>query len=370
MRQKDETGHQLSAAKRAYKSAAEVGEPTGEGAAGQPDWRHTEEPRKIQLLIDKLKQSENRELEAEDMAVDCCSETETEVDDLSLDDRNLAKLRTAGVAVPNACTKHPESSTQSTSRSSGSLTIGRKRIRVILSDDEGEGYKVYCSSKTAHKCPAESVATSDEYKTRKCSSSRFHEFQDVSPAGARCSASACTPVNLEVSNCSYKSRNSRFGVMDGKYFRSTNTDAVVDESSSGTNEDNCTDGYGNLFENRNYATKSHSFGDEPYQHITCKIDEDLVHMKLDSCRNSGKLNIEDMKVEVACLYCLQLSKEKRSRGLVPVIQHMKYGWIDVFVGVMVPNNIMKLYIDCCEALPEPANLKVLKKLYNLRGIRG
>lgn len=138
------------------------------------------------------------------MAVDCCSETETELDDLSPADRshssflpeksklnsmkskfndtpdeldedtplislrqpkrNLAKLRTARAAVTKASTKPPESSTQSTSRSSGSLTIGRKRVRVILSDDEDEdeGDEVHCSSRTVHKCPTEGVPTSDE----------------------------------------------------------------------------------------------------------------------------------------------------------------------------------------------------------------
>lgn len=52
-----------------------------------------------------------------------------------------------------------------------------------------------------------------------------------------------------------------------KYFRSTSTDVVVDESSSRTNEDNSTEGYGNLFENRNYAIKSHSWVDEPCMSI-------------------------------------------------------------------------------------------------------
>ncbi|XP_022884500.1 protein TONSOKU [Olea europaea var. sylvestris] len=386
-----------------------------------------EEARKSQLLIDKLKQSEIRELEAENMAVDCCSETETELDDLSPADRshssflpeksklnsmkskfndtpdeldedtplislrqpkrNLAKLRTARAAVTKASTKPPESSTQSTSRSSGSLTIGRKRVRVILSDDEDEdeGDEVHCSSRTVHKCPTEGVPTLDENKTRKYSCSPVHEFQDASLAGARCSVSAHAPVNLDESTCSYKSRNSRLGVQDGKDFISTNTYAAVDESSSGANADNCTDAYGNLFENQNSAAKLHSCGDEPCQLITCKIDEDLVHMNLDSCRVGGKLNIEEMKVEVACLYCLKLSVEKRFRGLVPVIQHIKYGGrilesletldalenysgkgrIEVSVAVMVPKNVMKLYIDCCEVLSEPLNLKVLKKLYNL-----
>ncbi|KAL7102122.1 hypothetical protein ACP275_08G099500 [Erythranthe tilingii] len=110
-------------------------------------------------------------------------------------------------------------------------------------------------------------------------------------------------------------------------------------------------------------------------------------MDLSLCRVGDKLDIEQMKVELACLYYLQLPREKRSRGLVPVIQHMKYGGrilesietlnslrdnepgngrVEVSVSaVMVTKHVMKLYIDCCEELSESPNSEVVRKLYNL-----
>ncbi|CAL5323586.1 unnamed protein product [Camellia sinensis] len=134
------------------------------------------------------------------------------------------------------------------------------------------------------------------------------------------------------------------------------------------------------------------------QKLTFKIDEDFVHVELGSCMVGDELSIECMKVEVACLYYLQLPTEKRSRastvtnvhyadssGLLPIIQHMKCGgralqtlegralkdhlwgksWIEVSVDGWVQKRLMKLYIDCCKELSEPPNLKLLKKLYNL-----
>ncbi|KAL3524626.1 hypothetical protein ACH5RR_012998 [Cinchona calisaya] len=89
------------------------------------------------------------------------------------------------------------------------------------------------------------------------------------------------------------------------------------------------------------------------QHVTFKIDDDVVHMEPDSCMIRDKLSIEQMKVEVACLYYLQLPSEKRAKGLVLVVQDMNYdgrvpetveavnilknhklgkGWIEVSVG--------------------------------------
>lgn len=50
------------------------------------------------------------------------------------------------------------------------------------------------------------------------------------------------------------------------------------------------------------------------QHIIFKIDQELVRMDLNLYGDGGKLDIEQMKVELACLYYLQLSQEKRSRG--------------------------------------------------------
>lgn len=46
-----------------------------------------------------------------------------------------------------------------------------------------------------------------------------------------------------------------------------------------------------------------------------KIDNELLHMEPDSCMIGDKLIIQQMKVEVACLYYLQLPSEKRAKGM-------------------------------------------------------
>lgn len=50
------------------------------------------------------------------------------------------------------------------------------------------------------------------------------------------------------------------------------------------------------------------------QHILVKIDDHLVHINPDLFMVGSKLNIERMKVEVACLYYLILPSEKREKG--------------------------------------------------------
>lgn len=50
------------------------------------------------------------------------------------------------------------------------------------------------------------------------------------------------------------------------------------------------------------------------QHVLVKIDDHLVHINPDLCKVGSKLNIERMKVEVACLYYLILPSEKREKG--------------------------------------------------------
>ncbi|KAG8383782.1 hypothetical protein BUALT_Bualt04G0049500 [Buddleja alternifolia] len=383
-----------------------------------------EEARRTKLLIDELKQMKNGQLETRDLLGDCCSETRTELDNLSTSDKSdgsfspktyelnlrsksndideelneniplisllrsnkkMSKPRTAWRVVPNASPGPCGSPTLSISRSTGSLTVNRKRVRVILSDDEAENEEACSSERMVRKCPAEGIATSDE-STRKYASSPGHEVQDVSPVASRCTDRACTPVNLEKSNCSYKS-SSKLGAQDSKDYRVTSRCGAVGTSNSHGNDNSICVGSSNQFHNEISTADVHACSYEPCRHIIFKIDADLVHMDLDLCSAGRKLGIEQIKVELACLYYLQLSREKRSRaGLVPVIKHMKYdgrilesvetlhnlrdhapgkGWIEVAVGVMVPKHVMKLYIECCEELSEPPNLEVVRKLYNL-----
>jgi hypothetical protein len=50
------------------------------------------------------------------------------------------------------------------------------------------------------------------------------------------------------------------------------------------------------------------------QCIVCKIDKHLINVEAGSSRDGDKLSIESVKVELACLYYLQLPSEKRSEG--------------------------------------------------------
>lgn len=135
------------------------------------------------------------------MELDCCSETETEGDDLSpngshmscfqetsktnsaksqsqnrmeelKDDqplisllhsrRNLTKQKTT--CVPASSSKPTQTLPESMPRFTESQqTVGRKRICVILSDDEGEMYEeVECPRQRHQKGLEEFIATSDE----------------------------------------------------------------------------------------------------------------------------------------------------------------------------------------------------------------
>ncbi|KAK4393815.1 protein TONSOKU [Sesamum angolense] len=165
-----------------------------------------EEARRAKLLIDKLKQSKKWELKPEGILGECCSETKTDLDNLSTDDRsdgsfspkkykpNLSRVksndidddldehmplvsllqsvkrigkqrtkqRTACGSAPNASSRPCGSPTQSISRSTGSFTANRKRVRVILSDDEGENEEDSCSRRMVRNCAEEGIATSGE----------------------------------------------------------------------------------------------------------------------------------------------------------------------------------------------------------------
>ncbi|KZV53838.1 protein TONSOKU [Dorcoceras hygrometricum] len=323
----------------------------------------TEEARRTKLLIDELKQPTYVESDDEDSPRNHCSETKTtELDNLSTDDKS------DGSFSPELSSRN---FSNSVSKSTGSPTVSRKRVRVIISDDECEDDEVYCSEKIFNKGPAERTATSDEYMKR-IAGSPIYEVQDVPAIVSRCTHGAC-PLDLETSTCSSKSRNSTVGVHDVKDIRLAGARAAI--------------GSCNFVHNEISAANVHSCCDETCQHITCKIEDELLHVDLDLWNVGGKLSVEQLKVELACLYYLQLCRERRSKGLVPVIQHVKYkgrildsvetlqtlrdnasgkSFVEVSVAVMVPKRVMKLYIDCCHELSVLPNLQVAKKLYNLQ----
>ncbi|XP_057495942.1 protein TONSOKU isoform X1 [Actinidia eriantha] len=387
---------------------------------------NVEEARRLQLLIDKLKQSKTREFETENLKQDCCSETETEGHDLSPNESESSDVscfqeaRTNSVKsqshtrveepkddiplisllhsrksstnpktarVPDSSTEPTQALPKSMSRSTGSQeTLGRKRIRVILSDDEGEMYdELECPRGRHHKVIEEDVATSDEFKNGNNLASPVCEFQDISAVASKCATSTCTPVNLEESTSSYKSRSLNVAAQDAKDVRTSSTGVAVKHFDFNTNgSKNYTGVTESLLHSHDASgLNPHACVNEYGQYVTFKIDEEFVRLELGSYMALG---IECLKVEVACLYYLQLPKDKRSKGLLPIIQNMKCGgraletfegidtlkdhlrgkgWIEVSVDGWVQKRLMKLYIDCCKELSETPSLKLLKKLYNV-----
>ncbi|XP_071916680.1 protein TONSOKU-like [Coffea arabica] len=366
--------------------------------------------RSLKSLIDKLKHLTPKETQGQDMPNDC-SETETEIDDLSLNppevrispERSISnasrskslsandlsenaplisflrngksaeKLRAVHDATVETAVKLPESSPRKASIASGSQAAGRKRIRLVLSDDESENDGEHTSRRTAYNFHAEEVATSNGCKSKSNLKSPVHELQDLSPVASRHAISTCTPVNLEESSCSHKSETSALAAQDAKDFR---------------------DPYRNKFDKSGNLNYKHNMSNldpsaccaESCQHMIFKVNDDFVHLEPDSCMLGDELSMEQLKAGVACLYYLQLPSVKRAKGLVPDVQDLKRDGkvletleavdelknhtfgnniFEVSLGVWVPKPVMKLYVDCCRELSEQPDLKVLKKLYNL-----
>ncbi|XP_024992039.1 protein TONSOKU [Cynara cardunculus var. scolymus] len=382
---------------------------------------NVEEARRLQSQIDKLKQS-NSDNEPLNVPRDCCSETDTEGDDISLikSDMNYSprlsdpksygieeladdsvplvsllrsngyQSKSKGSQLTNHCTstKSLETSPKSMSRSTCSQTASRKRCRLVLSDDEDENKEVWCPRGQVHESPEEHVATSNEFKGRCDLTSHVHDYQDISPVASKCAISASTPVHLEESTSSHKGRSSKLASSTAEDFRCSRDNEAVYASHFGVHGLKCDDGVSENTCKTNGQTVP-IFGacdDEYCKHMIFKVEDDFVHIEPRSCKFGDKLCMEQIKVEVACLYFLKLIKENRSRGLLPIIQHLKCGgeiletldvldtpkdymcgkcWVEVSIDRWVPKRLVKLYVDCCNDLSEPPNVKLLTKLYNL-----
>ncbi|KAD6119229.1 hypothetical protein E3N88_10500 [Mikania micrantha] len=323
-----------------------------------------EEARRLQLEIERLKQLISiNEVEA---LKDSCSETDTEGDDSppksyiskaqgndeSTFDEALLVSKSKGT---KRCTS--TKSLEASATSMPSQTVSRKRGRLVLSDDEDDENKKRVAS-----------STSNDFKSRRSVNSHVDEHQDA--------ISGCTPpVHLEESACSHKGRSPTLTAED---FRCSMPHEPVNVSH---------DVSGNIcVKNGHSGPIFYACEDEYCKHLIFKVEDDFVHVEPGSCKFGDKLSMEYMKVEVACLYFLKLARENRSRGLLPIIQHLKCGgevlkslnslytpkdymcgkcWIEATVDRWVPKRLVKLYVDCCKDLSQPPNLKLLKKLYSL-----
>ncbi|KAF3945413.1 hypothetical protein CMV_028214 [Castanea mollissima] len=391
---------------------------------------NVEEARRLQLLIDKLKKSKDKELETHNVAEDCCSETCSEgnyhlsesrsdaccspemsklnssrsnsvasVEELNDDvplisllrsSKNSPKMKAAQSEKHNISTQPakvlPKSLSISTSNQQ--TGVGRKRARVILSDDESEvPYEVERSKGRPDKCPVEAVTTSDELKSKSNSASHDCKFQEVSATASKCATRSCNLINIDESAGSYKSKSPNVATPNGKLFRSSSSAEVLIASDFAASGFKCDiDLSGNLLPKHDASNlKLHTSCDE-HDHIICKIDKDLIHLESSLCMDGDNLSTEAMKVELACLYYLQLPSEKRSEGLLPIIQQMKCGGrvleslekidtlrdhlgkvlLEAFIDGWVQKPLIKLYIDSCNELSEAPNKRLMKKLYNNR----
>ncbi|RVW32723.1 Protein TONSOKU [Vitis vinifera] len=264
------------------------------------------------IRFDNLEEAslEMKKHEGRNIAEDCCSETDTERDDCLSNSRSdpscsvkkgksksdrgefkddvpLISLLQSNKKLPKWNIAHVDevlptgaSHKSSSTSTSNQQTVGRKRVRVVLSDDEGEMQdEVACSNFECgrlHKCPVEDVGATDEFKNRTDLASPASGFQDVSAIPSKCAISSSTPMILEESTSSYK-------------LRTPNKHSAAD-------------------------LKLHTSEGAYGQYIAFKIENDLIQIEAAPCMVDDMLSIESLKVEVACLYYLQLPVDKRSRG--------------------------------------------------------
>ncbi|RVW85361.1 Protein TONSOKU [Vitis vinifera] len=304
-----------------------------------------EEARRLQYLIDKLKQSGNEKHEGRNIAEDCCSETDTEGDDCLSNSRSdpscsvkkgksksdrgefkddvpLISLLQSNKKLPKRNIAHVDevlptgaSHKSSSTSTSNQQTVGHKRVRVVLSDDESEMQdEVACSNFECgrlHKCPVEDVGATDEFKNRTDLASPASGFQDVSAIPSKCAISSSTPMILEESTSSYKLRTpnvtAQFGKSTVRIFISSKFSLSGFKYDTNVSE--------NLLQKHSAADlKLHTSEGAYGQYIAFKIENDLIQIEAAPCMVDDMLSIESLKVEVACLYYLQLPVDKRSRG--------------------------------------------------------
>ncbi|KAM6590602.1 hypothetical protein CsatA_013207 [Cannabis sativa] len=338
------------------------------------------EASKYQLQIKKLKESEDKELEKQDMVENYCSESDTEwsahissdrsnacdspdtlagIDEMSDDaplisliqsTRRSPKIKPTYIGKQKQSSNFDKLSPKGSARSiSNQETIGRKRVRVVLSDDEDETFvEVEHSNGRTLSYQAEDVATSDEFKNKSDAVNPGCMIQGVSGVVSKHTNRSYTPVNIEESSSSYKNTGP---------FVSTQHD----------------EGH------RSSSTKEHD------QCVAVKVDTELIHVEAEKFVATDKLSIESLKVELACLYYLQLPVGKQSEGLLPIIHHIRWGdrviesletietikdqmgkvLVEAFLDGWVQKRLIKLYIDGCKEVSGTPNLKLLKKLYDL-----
>ncbi|CAL5019911.1 unnamed protein product [Urochloa decumbens] len=362
-------------------------------------FNNIEDSKKMQEKIDNLKRVRNRH-ETRDTVSDYCSETDTEggcTSDNMLDpeddnghvgnkyseepddDVTLASLvhrsrRSSKINAPKMCSSSKkvdelcdvaEDTRTVLSRSCTNQSVGRKRVRMVLSDDESEESPEIIQLKKTPTSLANSISISADHganSNRNQDALQPNETRDA-------------PCVAEESICSFKSSSPIGHAFEG---------VELGASSVGKGSASKSAASGSKFSAP--AVVGFQSTDADHRFWAFRIGEHLVYLDGHAYVHEGAFSIESLKVEVACVYYLQISDEKRVKGLLPVIGELKccgkvlddaapiyyndqlaseQKCVDVVIDDWVPKQLMKLYVDCCTKLSEAPNKKLLTKLYNL-----
>ncbi|XP_042407586.1 protein TONSOKU-like [Zingiber officinale] len=282
--------------------------------------------------------------------------------------------------------------------------VGRKRVRVVISDDEVDDSEMMNGAKrTPHRSSLNDADmmkgstrklhrhstnfTTPEKENLWCGLNINKQSQDLPQSSdSRDILSASMPIHIEESICSFKCKSPIF-VADNGVDVGSLSDVGVPIASKSAPSESMLNGYPvpvRFQQSQDCACFDPLVNN--HHKIKFKLGHDTLCVDLSPFIEDDKLNIELVKVEVACSYFLQLLEQKRSKGLLPVIGCMKTSgtvlcssepvvdfehhvnedvMIEVVVDEWVPKRLMKSYIDSCEKLSEPVNMHLLKKLYNL-----
>ncbi|KAL5053290.1 hypothetical protein RYX36_033972 [Vicia faba] len=370
-----------------------------------------DETRRLKLLIDELKKS-NEEQEDNSTPEDYCPETDNEENDCmsnsesdefcfpkktyksetlthgeELNDDNVP-IMSLYQSIEGSSRKishkgSPANSTMQVDQSPKSVTkqtskheavVGRKRVRVILSDDDDDDDddddEMECSSRKDRDCLLENLPNCDATES-KISPSKIQVLPE--------NRSKCA-IDVEESSSSFKSRSTNTATKSCRHSRSFSNDLAVEpEFHSGSKCDTVVSGK----QNGVAHPMTHHSEDDKY--IPCRIGNDIIYVEAALCAAGDHFNIDSLKAAVACLYYLQFPTEKRSEGLLPIIQHVKCGGRDIellesveklkehlqnnmveaFIDGWIQKCLIRMYVDRCKELSEEPKIKVLKKLYNL-----
>uniref|UniRef100_A0A0D9VLW1 Protein TONSOKU n=1 Tax=Leersia perrieri TaxID=77586 RepID=A0A0D9VLW1_9ORYZ len=371
-----------------------------------------EEAKKLQQEITNLKRSLNQ-LEARDTVSDYCSETESEDGNISDnmldtedDDGNVAnniseefdddtvlaslvhksrpsktkasKIRSIPKNVDGL--RGMDESTKEVLSKLCSNHSGRKRVRVVISDDEDEESPEIDQSKRTLNGREDSLSTSERIANAANSNRNQHTSH---PIETRVD-SVCTPCPPEESICSFRSVSPIHHGNDGPDLGASSIGKLSVSKPAASGSKVGTPASNSQSQGQNAVGVQSSDADHKFW--VFKIGEHLVYSDANACTCEGTFSIEFLKVEVACVYYLQIPDEKRSKGLLPIIGELKYcgkvlddtdsrdyidqlaseqKCIDAVIDDWVPKRLMKLYVDFCTKLSEAPNKKLLKKLYNL-----